>query len=287
MQKQSNVNLFSTQLSRPVPHPWSFAMAFFLQTVAAFAWFFVPPDPPKIPRPHYDYLKLTAPPRWQPVRSHTRPSVNSLNGPDPLAVIPIRDVGHAQARVAPAPIPPPVLAVAAPLLAIPVPHPAVLLSPQIHVNVLENLSTQPALTTHLATVKTGLFESADTAGTAGQRIAPEAAVIQQTGFNLVPGTSTHHRPSETVSTTPVAIQSKPAPVYTDEARQLHIEGEVLLDVVFTAGGNVRVLQVVQGLGHGLDEAAIHAAEQIRFSPAEKAGQPVDCPATLHVVFSLS
>jgi len=86
---------------------------------------------------------------------------------------------------------------------------------------------------------------------------------------------------------PVAIQSKPTPVYTAEARQLKIEGEVLLNVVFTADGNIRVLNVVRGLGHGLDEAAQRAAQGIRFSPATRDGQAVDSTAILHIIFQLS
>jgi len=86
---------------------------------------------------------------------------------------------------------------------------------------------------------------------------------------------------------PVSIQSKPTPVYTAEARQLKIEGEVLLNVVFTADGHIRVLNVVRGLGHGLDEAAQRAAQGIRFNPATRDGQTVDSTAVLHIIFQLS
>jgi TonB family protein len=87
--------------------------------------------------------------------------------------------------------------------------------------------------------------------------------------------------------TPVEIISKPTPAYTDEARKMRIEGEVLLDVVFEASGRLRVLRVVRGLGHGLDENAIRAAEQIRFKPALREGQPADSTATLHIIFQLA
>jgi len=83
------------------------------------------------------------------------------------------------------------------------------------------------------------------------------------------------------------IVAKPLPVYTDEARRLHIEGEVLLEVVLESGGKIRVVRVVRGLGHGLDEAAVRAAEQIRFKPALRDGQPVDSSAVLHIVFQLA
>lgn len=88
-------------------------------------------------------------------------------------------------------------------------------------------------------------------------------------------------------TLPVQILSKPTPSYTPEARAAHIEGEVLLEVVFSASGKVRVLRVVRGLGRGLDESAIRAAEQIRYKPAIRGGEPVDVTATLHIVFQMA
>jgi TonB family protein len=96
-----------------------------------------------------------------------------------------------------------------------------------------------------------------------------------------------HRAAVAATTSPVSIQSKPTPIYTAEARQLRIEGEVLLNVVFTADGHIRILNVVRGLGHGLDESAQRAAEGIRFSPATREGHAVDSTAILHIVFQLS
>ena len=87
--------------------------------------------------------------------------------------------------------------------------------------------------------------------------------------------------------TPVEVLSKPTPAYTDEARAGKVEGDVVLDVEFTASGQVRVLRVVRGLGHGLDEMASRAAEKIRFKPATDAGRPVDVRASVTIVFRLS
>ena len=83
------------------------------------------------------------------------------------------------------------------------------------------------------------------------------------------------------------ILAKPKPVYSEEAKAQRIEGEVLLEVVFEASGKLRVLRVVRGLGHGLDEAAVQAAEHVQFKPALKDGQPSDYTAVLHVVFQLA
>ncbi len=114
--------------------------------------------------------------------------------------------------------------------------------------------------------------------------------VQNTVFQQVESTPEPVRRKEVAAvsrTTPVAIHSKPTPVYTDEARKLHIEGEVLVDVVFTASGDIQVVRIAQGLGHGLDEAAIRAAKNIKFSPATRDGQAVDFEARLHIVFQLS
>lgn len=87
--------------------------------------------------------------------------------------------------------------------------------------------------------------------------------------------------------TPVSLLSKPAPSYTSEARQKKIEGDVELEVEFTATGQVRVIRVIRGLGYGLDESAVKAAENIRFAPARRDGQAVDAQGRLKIVFRLS
>ena len=89
------------------------------------------------------------------------------------------------------------------------------------------------------------------------------------------------------ASTPVEITYKPNPVYTAEARSLKLEGEVLLEVNFSANGTLHVNRVVRGLGHGLDEAAIAAANKIRFKPALRGGQPVDSTAVVHVTFQMA
>jgi TonB family protein len=87
--------------------------------------------------------------------------------------------------------------------------------------------------------------------------------------------------------TPVEITFKPNPVYTDEARNLKLEGEVLLEVQFAANGQLHVNRVVRGLGHGLDEAALAAANKMHFKPAMRNGQAMDSTAIVHVVFQLA
>jgi TonB family protein len=115
--------------------------------------------------------------------------------------------------------------------------------------------------------------------------------VQQSGFGdaaAQAAPTSHNRSVPTAAaTTSVEIISKPKPVYTEEARRLRLEGEVLVEALFAATGEIRVQRVVQGLGHGLDEAAEAAANKIRFKPAMQNGQPVDSTAVVHVVFELA
>ena len=85
---------------------------------------------------------------------------------------------------------------------------------------------------------------------------------------------------------PVEILYKPRPAYTPEALRQKVEGEVLLEVVFAASGSLRINRVVKGLGYGLDDMALAAAQHIQFHPASRDGQPYDCAALVRIVFEL-
>jgi protein TonB len=62
--------------------------------------------------------------------------------------------------------------------------------------------------------------------------------------------------------------------YNHEALAAGIEGTVVLDLVVGEDGHVREVQVVQGIGHGLDQAAAAALHACKFTPGEKDGQVV-------------
>jgi TonB family protein len=87
--------------------------------------------------------------------------------------------------------------------------------------------------------------------------------------------------------TPVEILEKPKPSYTEEGRKHGVEGEVRLEVQFTADNHIHVLRVLQGLGYGLDEQAMRVAEQIKFKPAMHAGRAIDSTAIVHIIFELA
>jgi TonB family protein len=95
------------------------------------------------------------------------------------------------------------------------------------------------------------------------------------------------RVSTAPTNTNLEVISKPPVQYTSEARQLKVEGEVVLRVTFLANGQVVVQGVVKGLGHGLDEEARRVAQQIRFRPATRDGHPVDLTTTITINFQLA
>jgi len=87
---------------------------------------------------------------------------------------------------------------------------------------------------------------------------------------------------------PPTVLSKPRPAYTAEASSLHIEGTVTVKVRVSASGAVTVMGVVAGLGHGLNESAVTAAQGIRFKPATDAtGNPVDWEGPVNIIFQIA
>jgi TonB family protein len=78
----------------------------------------------------------------------------------------------------------------------------------------------------------------------------------------------------------------PEPDYTDEARQAHIQGTVVLDVIVRADGTGKVVKVVRGLDPGLNQKAIEAFEKWRFEPGKKDGKPVDVELQVVINFHL-
>jgi TonB family protein len=124
----------------------------------------------------------------------------------------------------------------------------------------------------------------------GRRSGRGSAGVQTSGFSsqeVAQNTPHIQRVDSGPPPTSVEITYKPNPVYTDEARNLKLEGEVLLEVEFAANGQLHVIRVVKGLGHGLDEAAVAAANKMRFKPATRSGQAIDSAAIVHVVFQLA
>jgi len=79
----------------------------------------------------------------------------------------------------------------------------------------------------------------------------------------------------------------PEPPYTDEARKTRLQGILTVRVLIGGDGRARRIQIVKGLGMGLDENAIAAIQAWRFAPARDARkQPIASWATIETRFQL-
>jgi TonB family protein len=83
-----------------------------------------------------------------------------------------------------------------------------------------------------------------------------------------------------------AILREVKPDYTEEGRRRHLEGDVVLEIVVKGDGSVGSVKLLQGLGAGLDQRAIDAVRQWRFSPAKRYGVPVDVVVEVAMEFKL-
>jgi TonB family protein len=93
-----------------------------------------------------------------------------------------------------------------------------------------------------------------------------------------------YRPGSGIS--PPGLLREIRPDYTEDARRRGIEGDVVLEIVVRSDGTVGNVKVLQGLGAGLDQRAIDAVRQWRFSPARRFGTPVDVMVEVAVEFKL-
>lgn len=76
-----------------------------------------------------------------------------------------------------------------------------------------------------------------------------------------------------------------APVYPVIAKTAHVQGVVILEAVLNAQGGVESVRVLRSLPL-LDQAAVDAVQQWRFTPALLNGQPVPVVMTVTVNFTL-
>lgn len=82
------------------------------------------------------------------------------------------------------------------------------------------------------------------------------------------------------------VKQRVDPQYTVEAKDAKVEGTVLLSVVIGTDGQAHYINVVKGIGSGLDEKAVEAVQKWSFEPGMKDGQPVDVRASIEINFRL-
>lgn len=79
----------------------------------------------------------------------------------------------------------------------------------------------------------------------------------------------------------------PQPAYSDRAREAGIEGKVRVELTVDETGSVLSVRVLSGLGYGLDEAAVAAAQRATFEPARRCGKAARATFTISMRFSSS
>lgn len=84
---------------------------------------------------------------------------------------------------------------------------------------------------------------------------------------------------------PVVVY-KVDPEYPPKAVERSVRGEVILKILVRKDGSTEVLGVLKSLPYGCVEAAVRAANQWRFKPALKDGEPVEVVGIIEVEFDL-
>ncbi|HYT65648.1 MAG TPA: TonB family protein [Vicinamibacterales bacterium] len=114
------------------------------------------------------------------------------------------------------------------------------------------------------------------------------------GLPLGPAIAVPPAPEPPKQTGPVRVADLPVaprktvdvrPIYPDFARAARIEGTVVMEAVLDPSGHVTQLRVIQSVPM-LDQAAIDAVRQWRYSPSLYGGHPVSVLMTITIRFKL-
>jgi protein TonB len=106
--------------------------------------------------------------------------------------------------------------------------------------------------------------------------APPAAPVITTPDKPIPLHSGIRTPDKVVNV---------APIYPEVARRARREGVVILETVIDAAGNVTSVRVLKG-DLLLDQAALDAVQQWKFTPATLNGEAIPVVMTVTVMFKL-
>ena len=124
-------------------------------------------------------------------------------------------------------------------------------------------------------------------GSNGNGVGSRPATVQLGQVAPPPSLGQVHTGHPPVRSGPQVI-FKPRPMYTAEATAMHLEGTVSVRIRVSSSGNVSVVGVTNGLGHGLDESAIHAVQMTRFKPAlDSTGNPTDWEGVVNISFQIA
>lgn len=100
-----------------------------------------------------------------------------------------------------------------------------------------------------------------------------------------PSPSSQSRAADHCQTAPALLHQE-EPEYTQKARRAKVQGTVVLHFEVDATGHAVNVQLVRGLGFGLDEKAIKALRKSKFRPGYIDGKPVSCTLAEDFTFRL-
>jgi len=104
--------------------------------------------------------------------------------------------------------------------------------------------------------------------------------------NANPGTPSGRGPVPRSNAIAATVIKRVEPEYSSEARAAKLDGTLTVYVDVETSGKPSNVQVIQGLGMGLDEKAIEAVKQWEFQPATLAGMPVKSAQGVELSFRL-
>jgi len=120
-----------------------------------------------------------------------------------------------------------------------------------------------------------------------QDAAPTAATESSTSGDDSRSPDSENSRGEKQRSTGAVLLKKIAPRYPDKARQKEQEGLVILLATISDTGKIGSLTVARSSGvTSLDQAALKAVRQWKFSPAEKDNQPVSSRVRIPISFRL-
>ena len=75
-------------------------------------------------------------------------------------------------------------------------------------------------------------------------------------------------------------------VYPSSAKDLGIEGKVLVKTIIDKNGNVIKTEILESVNEDCDKAAIDAINKVSFTPALMDGKPIEAEVVIPIMFKL-
>lgn len=160
--------------------------------------------------------------------------------------------------------------------------PSIIEDPIVLVSYFEPSQTSPQLEKRKSEVKTKENPLPNENQKTIQEQSQQSALAQASQSSA---TTEQAFDSQTVSEKPRVLYQEKI-IYPETAKSARVEGPVKLSVTIDKFGDVIDVVVIEGPGFGLNETAVQAMKNFKFSPAKKDGQSVAVRITYIYRFKL-